>query len=74
MMPYDILQNKPLHMSYRMVYSLTGVILLIGFLAALYGVQTFSPSIFIEGVFLLWIGFSLTANAMDAARLSPGPS
>lgn len=61
-------------MSYSTIYSLTGVIFLIGFLAEIYGLSTYSPTLMIEGVFLLWLGFSLTANALEAARLTPGPS
>jgi hypothetical protein len=61
-------------MSYLGVYSLTGLIYLLGFFATLYGIVSFSPILFIEGVFLLWVGFSLTANVMEAARLTPGPS
>jgi hypothetical protein len=61
-------------MSSQMLYSLTGLILIIGFLATVYGIHTLSPILFIEGSFLLWIGVHLTSNAMDAARLTPGPS
>ena len=45
------------------------MIMAIGFFAFLYGIHTMSFSIFIEGLFLLWLGFSLTVNAMELQRM-----
>ena len=56
-------------MFYKGLYSITGIIMILGFLIMLYGIHIFSLSIFIEGFFLLWIGFSLTANMMEHQRL-----
>jgi hypothetical protein len=47
------------------LYALTNTIMMLGFLATLYGFFTASFSIFIEGIILLWIGFYLTSKAME---------
>jgi hypothetical protein len=56
-------------MSLKTLYPLTGTIMMIGMTATLYGIHSFSPIIFFEGVFLMWLGFSLTANIWEAQRL-----
>ena len=56
-------------MSLKVLYPLTGTIMMIGMSATLYGIHSFSFSIFIEGVFLMWLGFSLTANIWETQRL-----
>ena len=56
-------------MSFKALYPLTGTIMMIGMTATLYGIHSLSFSIFIEGVFLMWLGFSLTANIWEAHRL-----
>ena len=51
------------------IYSFTGTMMFIGTSAMIYGIHTFSFPMFIEGFFLLWLGFSLTATAIDVHRL-----
>jgi hypothetical protein len=53
----------------RKLYGLTGSMMMVGLGAALYGIHTSSFSIFVEGLFLLWLGFSITTNMMEAYRL-----
>jgi hypothetical protein len=57
-------------MSVQALYPFTGTIMVIGLGAMAYGVQSLSPILFFEGVFLLWLGFSLMVNIMeDSARV-----
>lgn len=51
-----------------LLYSITGIIMIIGLIAFLYGIQTLSFTLFIEGIFLLWIGFSITTHSMNDQR------
>lgn len=50
-------------------YPLTGTIILIGSSAILYGIQSECFLIFLEGVFLVWLGLRLTFSAWEAQRL-----
>ncbi len=56
-------------MSMKALYPITGTIMLIGMTATLYGIHSLSFSIFVEGLFLMWLGFSLTANIWEDQRL-----
>jgi len=56
-------------MSMKTLYPLTGTIMMIGMTATLYGIHSLSFSIFVEGLFLMWLGFSLTANIWEHQRL-----
>lgn len=50
------------------LYSLSGSITLLGTAAFLYGVTTHDFVVVSEGAFLMWLGFSITVNAMDVMR------
>lgn len=50
----------------KALYSISGTITLIGVAATLYGISTSSFPMFIEGVFLTWLGFTLTTNMIEA--------
>jgi hypothetical protein len=52
------------------IYPLTGTMMIMGIGAILYGIHSFSFSIFIEGVFLLWLGFSISVNLWEGHRLT----
>jgi hypothetical protein len=56
-------------MSLKALYPLTGTIMIMGLAASLYGVQSGSFPVFIEGVFLMWLSFSLTINIWETQRL-----
>ena len=57
-------------MSVKALYPFTGTIMVIGLGAMAFGVQQLSPILFFEGVFLLWLGFTITVNMMeDSARV-----
>ena len=58
-------------MSLKALYPLTGTIMMIGMSATLYGIHSVSPSIFFEGVFLMWLGFSLTVNLWESYEFTP---
>ena len=51
------------------LYGLTSTIMVVGLFAFLYGMYSMSFSIFIEGLFLLWLGFRLTIHAIDNQQL-----
>jgi hypothetical protein len=48
---------------------LTGSMMLLGTGVMLYGLQEFSPVLFFEGIFLVWLGFTITVNMWEAKRL-----
>lgn len=52
-------------MSVQALYPFTGTIMVIGLGAMAFGVQQLSPILFFEGVFLLWLGFTITVNMME---------
>jgi hypothetical protein len=56
-------------MTLNALYPFTGSIMMIGTVVMLYGLQALSPILFFEGVFLTWLGFSITANVWEANRL-----
>lgn len=43
--------------------------MLIGILAMAYGMQSMSITIFLEGIFLMWLSFSITSSVWEAQRL-----
>jgi hypothetical protein len=53
----------------KKLYGITGTIMMIGLGASLYGIHTLSFPMFVEGAFLLWLGFSITANMIEHSRL-----
>lgn len=55
-------------MSVRSLYPLTGTLVLIATGALLYGLHSSSPIMFVEGLFLMWIGIQITMNAWDSTR------
>jgi hypothetical protein len=55
-------------MSLKPLYPLTGTMILLGTGAMLYGLQSSSLVMFIEGLFLVWLGIQITMNAWDVAR------
>jgi hypothetical protein len=56
-------------MSLKPLYPLTGTMMLLGTGAMLYGLQSLSPIVFLEGIFLVWMGFWITVNIWEANRL-----
>lgn len=56
-------------MSLQSLYPLTGTMMLVGSVVILYGLSEFSPILLLEGVFLVWLGFSITANVWELNRL-----
>lgn len=50
------------------IYSLSGTISVIGTAAFLYGLVTHDFICLGEGLFLIWLGFSITVNAMEMIR------
>jgi hypothetical protein len=56
-------------MTLKALYPLTGTMMLMGTAAMLYGLQQLSPIVFLEGIFLLWLGFSITVNTWEVNRL-----
>lgn len=56
-------------MNVNTFYPLTGTMILIGSSAILYGIQSECFLIFLEGVFLFWLGLRLTFSALEAQRL-----
>jgi uncharacterized membrane protein len=56
-------------MSFKALYPLTGTMMLIGILAMAYGMQSMSITIFLEGIFLMWLSFSITSSVWEAQRL-----
>lgn len=54
------------------VYSLSGSIMFLGFAGILYGVQSSSLTIVIEGIILLWLGCSLTMSLIEKQALEDG--
>jgi hypothetical protein len=46
------------------LFPLTGTITLMGVAAILYGLATLTPMIFLEGLFLFFLGFRLTILAI----------
>jgi hypothetical protein len=54
------------------VYSLSGSIMFLGFAGILYGVQSSSLTIAIEGIILLWLGCSLTMSLIEKQALEDG--
>ena len=43
--------------------------MLIGILAMAYGMQSMSITIFLEGIFLMWLSFRITSSVWEAQRL-----
>jgi hypothetical protein len=56
-------------MSFRALYPFSGTIMLIGLAAWFYGIVQASPLMFVEGVFLIWLGFVITMNAWEGNRV-----
>lgn len=56
-------------MTGKALYPLTGTMMLLGMAVMMYGLQQLSPILFFEGVFLAWLGFSITVNVWEANRL-----
>ncbi len=56
-------------MSLKALYSLTGTMMMMGLAATLYGMQSSSCLLFLEGLILLWLSFSLTASVWESQRL-----
>lgn len=56
-------------MTMKALYPLTGTMMLMGTGVMLYGLQELSPILFFEGLFLIWLGFSITVNVWEASRL-----
>lgn len=56
-------------MTGKALYPLTGTMILLGTAVMMYGLQQLSPILFFEGVFLAWLGFSITVNVWEANRL-----
>ena len=44
--------------------------MLMGVGAMLYGLSQLSPLLFFEGLFLMWLGFSITVNMWESSRLT----
>lgn len=53
----------------KTLYPFTGTIMLMGTGVMLYGLQEGSPALFLEGILLIWLAFSITVNVWDANRL-----
>jgi hypothetical protein len=51
------------------LYSLSGTITLLGTAAFLYGLASHDFVFLSEGGFLMWLGFSITVNAMELMRV-----
>jgi hypothetical protein len=56
-------------MTLKALYPLTGTMMLMGITAMLYGVHELSPIIVLEGVVLLWLGFTITVNTWELNRV-----
>ena len=55
-------------MSLNALYPLTGSMMLIGIGAMLYGIQSLSLIVFLQGLFLVWEGFRITVSIWEANR------
>lgn len=49
------------------LYPITGTILIVGLSAVAYGLQGGHLLIVLEGIFLAWLGFSLSLRVLDQA-------
>lgn len=56
-------------MTQKSLIPLTGTMMLTGVGIMFYGLQQLSPVLFFEGVFLVWLGFSITVNVWELNRL-----
>lgn len=56
-------------MPQKTLYPLTGTMMLTGVGIMLYGLHQLSPVLFFEGLFLVWLGFSITVNVWELNRL-----
>jgi hypothetical protein len=55
-------------MSLNALYPLTGSMMLIGICAMVYGIQSLSLILFLQGLFLVWEGFRITVTIWEANR------
>lgn len=56
----------------KRLYSLAASIMLLGMGGIVYGVQTSSITITIEGIILLWLGTSITVSLLERQALEDG--